>query len=409
MDLFDKFAALTTQYASIVEAGADPFGVCMDDIRSATEAVVGGQDVILAGTNNYLGLTFDPACIRAAQETLSRAGTGTTGSRIANGTYSAHRLLEQELADFFACTSAMVFPTGYQANLGVISGLAGPEDYILIDAHCHASIYDGCRLSGATIIRFRHNSPSDLDQRLSRLGGGDTNKLVIVEGLYSMFGDIAPVDEFAAVKRKHGAYLCVDEAHSVGVYGDTGRGVAEAAHASADVDFIVGTFSKSLGSIGGFCVSSHPKFDLLRLASRPYMFTASLSPANVASVRTALQQIRIRPELRRNLWQNAAALHNGLSDLGFSLGAGVSPIIAVQMPSREAAVDFWNRLFRKGVYVNLALPPGTPNSSSLLRCSVLAAHRPDQIEQIRRAFEEVGIETGVIDKSQPARLAQAAQ
>lgn len=409
MDLFDKFAALTTQYTSIVEAGEDPFGVCMDDIRSATEAVVGGQNIILAGTNNYLGLTFDPECIRAAQETLSAAGTGTTGSRIANGTYSAHRELERELADFFACTSAMVFPTGYQANLGIISGLAGPEDYILIDAHCHASIYDGCRLSGATVIRFRHNSPTDLDQRLSRLDGSDTNKLIIVEGLYSMFGDIAPIDEFAAVKRKHGAYLCVDEAHSVGVYGETGRGVAESVGASADVDFIVGTFSKSLGSIGGFGVSSHPKFDLLRIASRPYMFTASLSPANVASVRTALKQVRRRPELRRQLWQNARDLHEGLSALGLSIGADVSPIISVQMPSREAAVDFWNRLFRKGVYVNLAIPPGTPNSSSLLRCSVLAAHRPEQIEQIRAAFEEVGLETGTIERPERARLAQVAQ
>ena len=395
MDLFDKFSALPVQHDRIVSQGGDPFGVCMEEMVSATEAVIGGRRVTLAGTNNYLGLTFDEPCVLAAQEALSRQGTGTTGSRIANGTYRPHRELEAGLASFFDCRSALIFPTGYQANLGVISALCGPDDTILLDADCHACIYDGCKMTGATVIRFRHNSPSDLDKRLSRLKGDGSNKLIIVEGLYSMFGDIAPLAEFAAVKRKHGAYLYVDEAHSVGVYGAHGRGVGEQAGVSEDIDFLVGTFSKSLGSIGGFAVSNHPKFEYLRFASRPYMFTASLSPANVASVLEALHRIRTDPGLRRSLWRNVYDFYGRLSSLGLDLAAPPSPIIAVKIDSQEQAVACWNRLFEEGVYVNLAIPPGTPNSTSLLRCSVSAAHDQEQITRIYGAFRKVAEELAV--------------
>ncbi len=389
MDLFDKIAALPAQHEQILAVGKDPFGVCMDEMCCATEAVIQGRNVVLAGTNNYLGLTFDGPCVDAAHDALDRLGTGTTGSRIANGTYSEHRMLEAEIASFFGFGSAMVFPTGYQANLGVISALAGPDDYILLDADCHACIYDGCRMTGATVIRFRHNSPSDLEKRLQRLDGEGSNKLIIVEGLYSMFGDIAPLAEFAEVKRRHNAYLYVDEAHSVGVFGEKGRGVSEHAGVLDDVDFIVGTFSKSLGSIGGFCTSDHPKFPFLRFASRPYMFTASLSPANVASVTTALRRLRGDPSLMQSLWRNAHALYDRLSDLGLTLAAPPSPIIAVKIDSQEQAVMYWNKLIESGVYVNLAIPPGTPNSSSLLRCSASAAHTPEQIDRIADAFAEV--------------------
>lgn len=396
MDLFDKLAPLPGLRHKLLNAGADPFGVCMDEIVSATEARAGDRQMLLAGTNNYLGLTFEPECIRRAQEAIATQGTGTTGSRIANGTYDLHQSLERDLADFLGVSSVLVYSTGYQANLGAIAGLAGPDDTILIDADCHASIYDGCRLSGATIIRFRHNSPADLEKRLERLGPG-TNKLVIVEGLYSMFGDTAPLAEFAEVKQRHGAYLFVDEAHSVGVYGANGRGVAEAAGVLDQVDFIVGTFSKSLGSMGGFAGSSHPQFDLLRLASRPYMFTASLSPANLAAASACLEALRARPELRDSLWRNAHALHSGLSALGLELTAAPSPIVAVRMPTMDLAVEFWNRLFAAGIYVNLAIPPGTPNSTSLLRCSVSAAHTPDQIAQICDTFRAVANELELLE------------
>lgn len=389
MDLFDKIACLPGQHEQIVAAGRDPFGVCMDEMTSATEAIVQGRNVVLAGTNNYLGLTFDPDCVDAAHDALRRLGTGTTGSRIANGTYSEHRQLEDEIASFFGFASSMVFPTGYQANLGIIAALAGPGDYILLDADCHACIYDGCRMTGATVIRFRHNCPEDLDKRLKRLDAEHSNKLIIVEGLYSMFGDIAPLAAFAEVKRRHNAYLYVDEAHSVGVFGEHGRGVAEQAGVLNDVDFVVGTFSKSLGSIGGFCASDHPKFPYLRFASRPYMFTASLSPSNVASVRMALHRLRSDPGLQETLWRNAHALYDRLSALGLSLAAPTSPIIAVKIATQDQAVMYWNKLLESGVYVNLAIPPGTPNSTSLLRCSASAAHTPEQIDRIAEAFAKV--------------------
>lgn len=388
MDLFDKFGHLPELRERLASAGANPFGVCMDEIVSATEALSGGRRILLAGTNNYLGLTFDPACIKRAQDAIAQHGTGTTGSRVANGTYDLHQSLERELSDFLGMSSVLVYSTGYQANLGTIAGLAGPDDTILIDADCHASIYDGCKLSGATVIRFRHNSPADLDKRLERLAPG-SNKLVIIEGLYSMFGDVAPLAEFVEVKRRHGAYLLADEAHSVGVFGPSGRGVAEQAGVLDEVDFIVGTFSKSLGSMGGFAASNHPGFEMLRLSSRPYMFTASLSPANLAAASACLHELRSRPELRSNLWRNARALHDGLSSLGLQLTAPPSSIVAVRVPTVELAVAFWNRLFDAGVYVNLAIPPGTPNSTSLLRCSVSAAQTPEQITRICDTFGQV--------------------
>lgn len=397
MSLFDKFEHLSDQYEEILRAGQDPFGMCLEKVVSPTSAIVNGQPVILAGTNNYLGLTFDPACVGAAQNAIANHGTGTTGSRFANGTYSIHRDLEKALADFLGHKSCIVFSTGYQANLGAISGLVGPEDTILLDADCHASIYDGCKLAGATALRFRHNSAKDLDKRLSRLGSEGGAKLVIVEGLYSMAGDVAPLAEFVEVTQKHGAYLFVDEAHSFGVFGEKGKGVAEAQGVLDKIDFYAGTFSKSLGSIGGFCTSRHPEFELMRCASRPYVFTASLSPSNVASVRAALGEIESRPDLRQKLWKNAKQLHEGLTALGLELCAPCAPIVAVKMSSRDDAVFSWNWMLQNGVYVNLAIPPGTPDTTSLLRMSMSTAHSEEQINDIINAF------AGLIETKNPAK------
>jgi 8-amino-7-oxononanoate synthase len=394
MDIFDKYAPIVDRHDQAVQAGADPFGVCVAEVLSATEAQIDGRETILVGTNNYLGLTFDPACIDAAIESIRHHGTGTTGSRIANGTYTIHRELEAEIARFLRRRSAVIFPTGYQANLGMLAGLAGPRDVILMDADSHSSIYDGCRLSGATVVRFRHNDADDLDRRLSRLRGQGECKLIVVEGIYSMLGDRAPLTEFAEVKRRHGAYLLVDEAHSLGVLGDNGRGAAEEQGVEDAVDCVVGTFSKSLGAVGGFGASDHPKFDVLRYCSRPYMYTASSSPSSVASVLSAFRQMRERPELRRRLWANAKALYDGLSAAGFEICAPMSPIIAVRLPDERSAVWAWNRLLMLGVYVNLALPPGTPNGTCLLRCSLSAAHTYEQIGKVCEQFEKVASELG---------------
>jgi 8-amino-7-oxononanoate synthase len=342
--------------------------------------------MILAGTNNYLGLTLDTQCIEAAVRAVREQGTGTTGSRMANGSYSGHVALEKELADFYGRRWCVVFSTGYLANVGLIATLTGPGDVILIDADCHASIYDGCRMSGAEVIRFRHNDVGNLDKRLRRLGGRRANALVIVEGIYSTLGDRAPLAEVAAVKQEHGACLLVDEAHSLGVLGERGRGLAEESDVESSVDFIVGTFSKSLGATGGFCVSDHPEAELIRYGSRPYIFTASPCPAVIASTRAALNKLRTEPELRVLLWNNARQLYQSLQEMGFRLGPEVSPIVAVRFEQREEAISLWNALLDQGVYVNMILPPAAPDGGSLLRCSATAAHTPDQIDRICKAF-----------------------
>jgi len=386
MALFEKLAPYAAERERLAGLGVEKFNVVMEEVISATEAIVAGHRVILAGTNNYLGLTFDSDCIAAAAAAARREGTGTTGSRLANGTLSGHLALEKELAAFYDRRGAIVFATGFVANLGMIAALAGPGDVLLIDADCHASIYDGCRLSGADILRFKHNNPADLEKRLRRLKNRVENTLIIVEGIYSMLGDRAPLKEIAEVKKTCGGWLMVDEAHSLGVLGERGRGLAEEAGVEAEVDFVVGTFSKSLGAIGGFCVSDHPELELVRYASRPYVFTASSSPSTIASTRKALEIIRTRPELRSRLAENAANLYHGLVAGGFRLGPEPTPVIAVRMGEAEFAFSAWKQLLADGVYVNLVLPPATPDGGSMLRCSVSAAHSPVQIETIRAAF-----------------------
>lgn len=396
MNLLNKFAQLKPQLESLSAAGRNPFAVNFDEIVSATEGVLEGRRTILLGTNNYLGLTFDAECIEASREAVQRQGTGTTGSRVANGSYAAHSDLEAELAAFFNRRHAMVFSTGYQANLGMLSTLVGRGDHLILDADSHASIYDGARLGYAEVIRFRHNSPEDLAKRLKRLKHNDGGKLVVVEGIYSMRGDVAPLAEIAAAAHEGGACLMVDEAHSMGVLGARGRGLAEAANVEAQVDFIVGTFSKSLGSVGGFCVADADDFDLLRLVCRPYMFTASLPPAVIASTRQALSRMAADSGLRARLMSNAKRFSEGLSRLGFEVGPDISPVVSVTLDSRELAVGFWNALLDAGVYLNLALPPATPSNKPLLRASVSAAHTLEQIDTAIAAFEQIGGALGLL-------------
>ena len=389
MSLFEKFAAAKQLRAGLASAGVDPTDVVFDTLNSATEGVVKGRRTILAGTNNYLGLTFNRECIAAGVAALESQGTGTTGSRMANGSYAAHGALEAELADFFQCPQAMVFSTGYAANLGVLTALLGRGDAVLLDADAHASLYDGCYMSGADIFRFKHNDLQSLERRLVRLKDRASGCLIVVEGMYSVLGDCAPLAELVALKERFGASLLVDEAHSLGVYGERGRGVAEAQGVLDKVDFIVGTFSKSLGAMGGFCASRHAVLGLFRYVSRPFMFTASPSPAVVATTREALRQLRARPELKEALWANARQLYSGLQDLGFELGPEVSPVVAVRCKDRETALANWNQLLEAGVYVNMMLPPATPDGGSFLRSSVSAAHTPEQIKTIISAFKDL--------------------
>jgi len=386
MGLYDGFSRLAEERQVFQGAGLNPFGTCIDEIYSATRGRIGDRQVILAGTNNYLGLTFDADAIAAAQAALANQGTGTTGSRMANGSYGAHVALEDELAAFFQRPSAIVFSTGYVANLGVISALATPKATVLLDADCHASIYDACALGGAQVIRFRHNDAADLERRMQRLGEGARDALIIVEGIYSMLGDVAPLREIVDIKRRLGGYLLLDEAHSFGVMGETGRGLAQALGVEADVDIILGTFSKSLAAIGGFAVGNDRAMDVLRYASRPYIFTASPSPSAIASVRSALRTIARQPQLRERLWQNAHQLYEGLAALGYQVGPHVSPVIPVMIGTKEQGMRFWRALIEAGVYVNLVLPPAAPSGVTLVRCSVSAAHSPEEVDAMISAF-----------------------
>ena len=386
MGIFDKFHDLAVGMEQLQALGIMPFGVEIERVSSATEGVVLGHPVILAGTNNYLGLTFDPDCINAARESLLEQGTGTTGSRLANGSYGGHLALEQELADFYQTPSAIVFSTGFLATMGAVSTLAGPGDRILLDADCHASIYEGTRVSGAEVIRFRHNNPADLEKRLRRLEGQDNSTLIVVEGIYSMLGDRAPLKEIAALAKQYGAYLMVDEAHSMGVLGTNGRGLIEESGVEDAVDFIVGTFSKSLGSVGGFCTSRHPELELVRYSARSYIFTASPTPSVIASTRVALRKLRDGRDLREHLWHNANRLFDALGKAGFKLGPHPGPVIAIEMDDPNQGLIWWKKLLEQGIYVNLVLPPATPTGGALLRCSLSAAHSNAQVDRIQEAL-----------------------
>lgn len=388
-DLFSKFDPLIAERASLMTHGIDdPFKVTMEKVVSETEAVINGKHTILVGTYNYMGMTFHPDVIDAARTALETSGTGTTGSRVLNGTYSDHIAVETALCDFYDMDQAIVFSTGYLANLGMCSTLTGRGDYIIIDADSHASIYDGCAMGNADIVRFRHNSPEDLEKRLKRLPE-DAGKLVVLEGVYSMLGDVAPLKELVKVAKAAGAMILVDEAHAMGFIGENGRGVVESAGVQDDVDFIIGTFSKSVGTVGGFAVSNHPKFDVLRVVCRPYMFTASLPPSVVASAEKSIRLLMHDSNRRAHLWENSKTLHSGLKNLGFSLATEEpeSAIIAVIMPDQVATVRMWNALLKRGVYVNMARPPATPAGTFLLRLSLCASHTAEQVEQILQTFE----------------------
>ena len=397
-DLFSKFDPLIEQREALLSTGlTDPFNLVMERVESPTVAICNGRRTILLGTYNYMGMTFDPDVVAAGKDALDRFGSGTTGSRVLNGTYQGHKECEAALRDFYAMDHAMVFSTGYQANLGIISTIAGKDDYIILDIDSHASIYDGCALGNAQIVPFRHNDLDALEKRLRRLPP-EAGKLVVLEGVYSMLGDIAPLDKMVPLAKSYGAMVLVDEAHSMGFIGEHGRGVAEAQGVLDQVDFVIGTFSKSVGTVGGFCVSNHPKFEILRLVCRPYVFTASLPPSVVATAATSIRKLTRGKAKRDHLWENSQRLHAGLKALGFTLGTDEpqSAIIAVIMPDLERGAAMWEALLHEGLYVNLARPPATPAGMTLLRCSLCAEHSSEQVDEILGMFEAAGRATGCI-------------
>jgi 8-amino-7-oxononanoate synthase len=358
-----------------------------------------GREKIMLGSNNYLGLTGDPRVKGAAREALDRYGTALTGSRFMNGTIPLHIELEREIAEWMGTDDAIVFTTGYQANLGAIGTILEPGDTVICDSGDHASILDGCRLSGAKLRPFRHNQMDKLEKMLDRAAGDGGGVLVVVDGVFSMEGDIAPLDAIAERTERHGARLMVDEAHAVGVLGERGAGTCELFGLEDRVDLRMGTFSKSLASCGGFIAGPADVIEYLRVAARSFMFTASAVPAAVGAALAAVRICRSEgPPLFRKLLDNAAHLRRGFADLGLKVvdpgrlpdgSQATSPVVPVVVGEDWQAVLLWKALFDAGVYTNVALHPAVPPGGALLRTSLMATHEPEHLDRALKAFEQV--------------------
>ncbi len=359
------------------------------------EAIIDGKRVIMLGSNNYLGLTRHPRVVKAARDAVERYGTSMTGSRLLNGSTKIHERLEELLAEFFEVESCLTFTTGYQANLSAISALANRRVAVLIDKADHASIYDGCKLSDGEMIRFLHNDFEQLDQLLSKVTQ-DKAAMVVVDGVYSMGGDLAPLPELIEVCKRHEARLLVDDAHGVGVVGRGGRGTGHHFGVEKDVDLIIGTFSKSLASIGGFIAGSADVIEWTKHFGRPGVFSASLPPASVMAATTALEVLMEEPEIVDKLAANGKILRDGLTEAGFDIGPTTTPIVPIVVGDERKMVGFWNELLAKGVYTNAVIMPAVPRGASILRTSCMATHSEEQIKTAVELMAELGRQHGII-------------
>jgi 8-amino-7-oxononanoate synthase len=359
-----------------------------------TEVIIDGQRVLMFGSNSYLGLTSHPKIKEASKKAIDKYGTGCAGSRFLNGTLDIHIELENRLANYVGKEAAVLFSTGFQVNLGVLSSITGRNDYLILDEYDHASLIDGSRLSFSRVIKYAHNDMDDLKRKLSILPE-EAVKLIAVDGIFSMEGDIVKLPEIVELAEEYGANIMVDDAHSLGVIGLKGAGTASHFGLTNEVDLIMGTFSKSLASLGGFIASDHATIDYLKHRARSLMFSASMPPGAVASVIAALDIIESEPERIARLWDNTRHAHKLLVDEGFDLGPTESPILPIYVRDNEKTFLVTKYLQNAGVFVNPVVSPAVPSDSSLLRFSLMATHTFSQIEEaiekIAKAFKEVGV------------------
>ena len=360
-----------------------------------TEVVMNGQKVLMLGSNSYLGLTNDPRIKEAAIAAVQKYGTGCAGSRFLNGTLDLHIELEDQLAKLMRKEAALLYSTGFQVNLGVVSAIAGKDDYILADKANHASLVEGSRLSIGKTLRFAHNDMESLRQRLEQLPA-DTGKLIVVDGVFSMEGDIIKLPEVVRLAKQHNAAVMVDDAHSIGVLGKNGSGTASHFGVEEDVHLIMGTFSKSLASLGGFIAGDATTIDFLKHNSRALVFSASMSPANAAAVLAALRIMVAEPERIAQLWKNTERMKQGLLGLGFQLGASETPILPVYVRDMLKTFQFCRLLQDEGIFVNPVVYPGVPPGEELLRISLMATHTFEQIDRSLEKFKQVGKALGII-------------
>ena len=392
MDIFKKCGEFST-VKEAREAGTYPYFIPLDR-NEGTEVVYEGRRIIMCGSNNYLGLTTHPKVRQAAKDAIDLYGTSCTGSRFLNGNMTIIEQLERELSEWTGKEAALVFSTGMQVNLGTISALVSKDDIIILDKEDHASIYDGAKLSGGKIERFRHNDIGHLERVLKSLPEGP-GKLLVVDGLFSMEGDIAPLPEIIPLCKQYGVRLMVDDAHAMGVLGG-GRGTAAHFGVTEDVDLIMSTFSKSFASIGGFVAGDADVIDYVKHFARSLIFSASIPPANTATALAALQVMREEPQRVQRLAEIADFMRAGYKSLGFDTGNSVTPVIPIIIGEDELTFRFWRELFVHGVFVNPVISPATAPGRQLLRTSYMATHTQAQLEKVLDIFGQVGKKVGII-------------
>jgi 8-amino-7-oxononanoate synthase len=398
-DLFEKVRSYTIAKEAM-SRGIYPYFQPLQNSEGVT-ATFEGREVIMLGSNNYLGLTTHPKVRQAAMDAIAKYGTSCTGSRFLNGTLELHHELERRLARFMGTEAALTFTTGYQVNVGTISALVGRGDYVIIDKDDHASIVDGCLMCFGEMKRFSHNDVSSLEKVLSRLPE-DAGKLVVVDGVYSMGGDIAPLPDIVAICKKYGARIMVDDAHGIGVTGPMGRGTAAHFGLLDQVDITMGTFSKSFASVGGFIAGNADVIHYIQHHARSLIFSASLPPANAATVLACLDIIEENPQIVDQLWANANYMRTHLIEMGFDVGQSNTPIIPIIIRDDLRTVLAWRALADAGVYTNPVLPPGVPANMSLLRTSYTATHTRAHLDRALEIFADVADRLDLIKASRAA-------
>jgi 8-amino-7-oxononanoate synthase len=393
MDIFEK--CWNYKPAKIArKKGYYPYFIPIDS-GQGSEVTSRGKNLIMIGSNNYMGLVSHPKVIEASRAALEKYGSGCTGSRFLNGTLDIHEKLEEELADFMNKEAALVMSTGFQTNLATISCLLAKGDVVITDRADHASIVDGCRLGFGKIVKYRHNNMDDLERVLKNIGDGPA-KLIVTDGVFSMEGDIVDLPRIVELKNRYNARLMVDDAHSIGVLGPQGNGTAAHFGLNDEVDIVMGTFSKSFVSIGGFIAADFDVIDFVKHHGRALIFSASMPPASVAAVRAALEIIKSEPQRRDQLWKNTKKMREGFQAMGYDTGTSSTPIIPVVIGEDIKTFYFWKTLFENGVFSNPVVTPAVPPGQSLIRTSYMATHTDQELDQVLEIFGRVGKELEII-------------
>ncbi len=394
MDIFDKCHHFTRAREAVQE-GWYPY---FRPIQSGpgTKVRVDGREMIMIGSNNYMGLTGHPKVVEAAVAATKKYGTGCTGSRFLNGTLDIHLELEDKLARFVGKEAALCFSTGFQTNQGAISALVGKDDIVFVDRDNHASIVDGYRLSFGKVVKYKHNDFEDLERVLKMHAGNEAGRMIVSDGVFSMEGTIAPVPQLVRLAQKYGTRLYIDDAHALGVLGEHGGGSIEHWNMPTEIDLVMGTFSKSFASLGGFIAGDAEVIDYIKHHARSLIFSASMPPASVAAVIASLEIIESEPDRIAQLWKNTHRMKKGFDSLGFNTGASNTPIIPILVGEDEDCFIFWKELWDHGIFVNPAIPPAVPPHQAILRTSYMATHTEDELDYVLEMFGKIGRKLGVI-------------